>query len=697
MNSRGASTVVAAALVFVVGAGIAGYAVVAARQQAAAQFEREARAVAKSQAAAMGDDVSRLDVGALRGRLQSLAVGMDASGALVADAEGLVLTDGTKENPRRDEKLKDQFSVDALRAKDVISRSDGATLRLAAPILRADGESVGLLVLDFPAQRLTEAAGAGLMRLLIAAAVAVGVGVLLVFVLGRGGEAAAPAPVAEKPRRERLAAPLVAGMSRDAVVRLLDSVSDAAVVVDGSGVVMAVNAEAVALLGHARNELVGRPFGPIIGAEKMAAADLEALVRGTAKGRVPKTFTGKGGAKLEVSLACVALPDGQGKTPDVLCLARRTAQPDTGGAAETDGLRKQIEEDRRRMAQDREALDQARREVDQERERLDEERARLAGGAGPEGASPEGLVAEGAAAGGGKAELFQWAEEELKRVRATLQRTQQRVQQLEDDVADAQRARETAERQRGQLDEELQRAHEEVERVREQLTRRPPEPAGDATRRAEAERRRLAAQLQQAQAARDQLEEQLRQVEGDRERQAQRLEQGQREREDLERRLRAAEVDRPQPAAAAPSPPVASPPPAAAPPPIAAPAPPPAPAPAQAAFNVLDRAEALAGVDGDMEFLKALIGVFLDNCPRQVAEIHAAVEHADGPALERAARTLKGTVANFGARAAGAAAGELETVAAAGNLAAAAAACAALDAELERLKPELIALRDSGA
>jgi two-component system, sensor histidine kinase and response regulator len=57
--------------------------------------------------------------------------------------------------------------------------------------------------------------------------------------------------------------------------------------------------------------------------------------------------------------------------------------------------------------------------------------------------------------------------------------------------------------------------------------------------------------------------------------------------------------------------------------------------------------ELLARFDGDSELLKELAGIFLQECPRMLDEIRAALGAADSKALERAAHALKGSVGNF--------------------------------------------------
>jgi two-component system, sensor histidine kinase and response regulator len=57
--------------------------------------------------------------------------------------------------------------------------------------------------------------------------------------------------------------------------------------------------------------------------------------------------------------------------------------------------------------------------------------------------------------------------------------------------------------------------------------------------------------------------------------------------------------------------------------------------------------ELLARFDGDSELLKELAGIFLQECPRMLDAIRAALHAADSKTLEGAAHTLKGSVGNF--------------------------------------------------
>lgn len=98
---------------------------------------------------------------------------------------------------------------------------------------------------------------------------------------------------------------------------------------------------------------------------------------------------------------------------------------------------------------------------------------------------------------------------------------------------------------------------------------------------------------------------------------------------------------------------------------------------------VLDR------LGGDQEFFQEIAGLFLEDCPKLLADIRAAVSSEDAQGLEHAAHTLKGSVANFGAEAARQAALRLEALGRAGDLSPAHEAYSALEQEIGRFTQAL--------
>ena len=105
--------------------------------------------------------------------------------------------------------------------------------------------------------------------------------------------------------------------------------------------------------------------------------------------------------------------------------------------------------------------------------------------------------------------------------------------------------------------------------------------------------------------------------------------------------------------------------------------------------TLIDRAGILDRVGGDEELLREITTIFLEEYPALIDEIQAAVSGRDARRLERAAHSLKGSVANFGAQAATQAAYRLETLGRRGELQDAAIALDDLLASFGQLHPAL--------
>jgi PAS domain S-box-containing protein len=112
--------------------------------------------------------------------------------------------------------------------------------------------------------------------------------------------------------------------------------------------------------------------------------------------------------------------------------------------------------------------------------------------------------------------------------------------------------------------------------------------------------------------------------------------------------------------------------------------------------GVVDRVALLAGVDGNRRLLRELVRLFLADCPLRLRGIKQAVRRRDAEALRIEAHTLKGSVGNFAAKEALAAAQRLEIMGRDGDLDKAGAAYVALESQLARLTEALRKLtRDS--
>jgi len=107
----------------------------------------------------------------------------------------------------------------------------------------------------------------------------------------------------------------------------------------------------------------------------------------------------------------------------------------------------------------------------------------------------------------------------------------------------------------------------------------------------------------------------------------------------------------------------------------------------------LDESVALSRVGGDVELLREVVGLFLDDYPRSLEMIRQAVAQGDQSGLERHAHSLKGSVSTFGAQEAFDAAQALEKQGRTGDLSSAEQGLARLEQALAVLRPDLLKIR----
>jgi HPt (histidine-containing phosphotransfer) domain-containing protein len=104
--------------------------------------------------------------------------------------------------------------------------------------------------------------------------------------------------------------------------------------------------------------------------------------------------------------------------------------------------------------------------------------------------------------------------------------------------------------------------------------------------------------------------------------------------------------------------------------------------------DVLDEAQLMDRVDGDVEFLQETVTMLDEDGPELLEQIQAAVSAQDAAALVKPAHTLKGMVANFCAPRAEAAARELERMGREEHL-------TGVDAAVERARLETARLQEA--
>jgi CheY-like chemotaxis protein len=112
--------------------------------------------------------------------------------------------------------------------------------------------------------------------------------------------------------------------------------------------------------------------------------------------------------------------------------------------------------------------------------------------------------------------------------------------------------------------------------------------------------------------------------------------------------------------------------------------------------GLLDESRLLDRVGGDRQALAKLVRLFLTDSRKLLVRMREAVARGSGPDLRSAAHALKGSVANFAAPAATAAAARLQQMGERGDLSEASLAQASLEQELTRVRDRLAAILAGG-
>jgi two-component system sensor histidine kinase/response regulator len=104
---------------------------------------------------------------------------------------------------------------------------------------------------------------------------------------------------------------------------------------------------------------------------------------------------------------------------------------------------------------------------------------------------------------------------------------------------------------------------------------------------------------------------------------------------------------------------------------------------------VWNLAELLERVDNDQELLRELLNIFKEDFPQMIRSLQSAVNAEDLKNSSRLSHTLKGMLSSLGATRAATASAKLEALSSAGETSSLEGAFNALEAEADRLLPEL--------
>jgi two-component system sensor histidine kinase/response regulator len=111
---------------------------------------------------------------------------------------------------------------------------------------------------------------------------------------------------------------------------------------------------------------------------------------------------------------------------------------------------------------------------------------------------------------------------------------------------------------------------------------------------------------------------------------------------------------------------------------------------------VFDAVAALEGIGGDLDLLKEIAAIFLDECPQMVVLLSDAVDRGDAKQLKFAAHRLKGSASSFVSQAVEDAALRLERMGSAGDTTGSSEAFADLSVVLDLLRAALGQFLENG-
>jgi len=100
---------------------------------------------------------------------------------------------------------------------------------------------------------------------------------------------------------------------------------------------------------------------------------------------------------------------------------------------------------------------------------------------------------------------------------------------------------------------------------------------------------------------------------------------------------------------------------------------------------IFDRQQLETRLDGDVDLVREILGLFRDDAPLQLAALEAAVAAGEWPAVTRYAHSIKGSSGNVGGLRVEAVSGALEAAARAGETGRARGLAQSLREELEAL------------
>jgi PAS domain S-box-containing protein len=333
--------------VLLTGGSISLYSIYQARGRIFATFDREALQVTELIAETVLNDLYFLNIQGVRRHLQSARVNPDIRYTVVTDLQGLVLTDGTSENPGRGQPLPPVYGAEGQRPAAWMSRIQERILKVSGPIEMADGTRIGYLVVGYSLERPYEIARESSSASLLITVICLAVGGALGFVfatrmsrevstLARAsldiGQGKLDTRVGTTRRDElgvlahsinRMAENLSATtVSKEYVDKIIHSMGDALIVVGPDRAIRTVNEATLGLLRYEEGELLGQRVEVICGEGPLVDGLFEKLVKVGGVANVEMLYTTRDGRKVPVSFSGSVMRDERGEVQGIVCVAK---------------------------------------------------------------------------------------------------------------------------------------------------------------------------------------------------------------------------------------------------------------------------------------------------------------------------------------------------------------------------------------
>lgn len=171
-------------IVLAVAAGLAIRSINNAHDREIVEFDLEARTVTNMLVGSVANDLYFLDLASIHQKLRSIRINPNILSVHVFDSKGAELAENGREGHSDNESLVAQLIGEASQTQTLVSRRDGALLRMAMPILISDESLIGYVAVRFSLDRVDARMAEATRSVLLSTAVAVMLACVLAVVAG---------------------------------------------------------------------------------------------------------------------------------------------------------------------------------------------------------------------------------------------------------------------------------------------------------------------------------------------------------------------------------------------------------------------------------------------------------------------------------------------------------------------------------